>query len=224
MVDPYTVRISLKSPIRSSSPRCRRHRIGRAPGLQEGLRNTRRRCDAAASDRHRPIPFQGIRAARPRRDGAFDDYWEGKPLLEELVVRFMPSSASRELAMRTGEIDSMRGCARRAADRPAWRKQGFMSKERTRDVWYLHINTRVKPLDDIRVRKGDRARDQPADLRALSRAGRNASRDVAMMPRPISAPQRPRNCRPIASWGYDPAKAKQLLARGRPRQPASTSA
>ena len=54
-----------------------------------------------------------------------DAYWAGKPHLDEVVVRFMPSSAARELAMRTGEIDSIRAALDgQVIDRLT--KQGFI--------------------------------------------------------------------------------------------------
>ena len=57
-----------------------------------------------------------------------DAYWAGKPHLDELVVRFMPSSAARELALRTGEIDSMRAALdAQVIDRLT--KQGFMHRQ-----------------------------------------------------------------------------------------------
>ena len=54
-----------------------------------------------------------------------DAYWAGKPHLDEVVMRFMPSSAARELALRTGEIDGMRAALDgQVIDRLS--KQGFM--------------------------------------------------------------------------------------------------
>lgn len=140
----------------------------------------------------------------------FDEYWEGRPLLDELVVRFMPSSASRELAMRTNEVDSMRGALdAQLIDRVA--RQGFIvDKKGPETVWYLHVNTSVKPLDDLRVRKAIAHAINPADLRALLGPVSTIS-DVLIPPSYFGAAKAdeiPADGR----WGYDPAKAKALLA------------
>jgi peptide/nickel transport system substrate-binding protein len=141
----------------------------------------------------------------------FDDYWEGKPLLDELVVRFMPSSASRELAMRTGEVDSMRGALdAQLIERVA--RQGFVvDKKGPETVWYLHINTSVKPLDDIRVRKAIAHAINPADLRAF--LGPVATISDVLIPPSYFGAAKAEELPAEGKWGYDPVKAKQLLGQ-----------
>ena len=140
----------------------------------------------------------------------FDDYWEGKPATEELVIRFMPSSASRELAMRTNEIDSMRGALdAQLLDR--MEKQGFvLDKKGPETVWFLHINTEVKPLDDIRVRRAIAHAINPADLRAF--LGPVATIANVLIPPSYFGAAKAEELPADARWGYDPARAKQLLA------------
>lgn len=139
----------------------------------------------------------------------FDDYWEGKPLLEELVVRFMPSSASRELAMRTGEVDSMRGALdAQLLDRVA--KQGLIiDRKGPETVWYLHINTSVKPLDDIRVRKAIAHAINPADLKAF--LGPVSTISDVLIPPSYFGSAKAEELPAEGKWGYDPDKAKALL-------------
>lgn len=140
----------------------------------------------------------------------FDDYWEGKPLLDEVVIRFMPSSASRELGMRTGEIDSMRAALdAQLLDR--MQRQGFvLDKKGPETIWWLNINTSVKPLDDVRVRQAIAHAINPADLKAF--LGSVATISNVLIPPgyfgAASADQLPEDGR----WGYDPQRAKQLLA------------
>ncbi len=140
----------------------------------------------------------------------FDDYWEGRPLLDEVVVRFMPSSASRELAIRTGEIDSMRG-ALDAQLLARMERQGFViDRKGPETVWYLHINSTVKPLDDIRVRKAIAAAINPADLRAF--LGPVATVADVLIPPSYFGAAKAEELPAEGKWGYDPNKAKQLLA------------
>jgi len=141
---------------------------------------------------------------------AFEDYWEGKPALDELIIRFIPSSASRELAMRTDEVDSMRGALdAQLLDR--MEKQGFViDKKGPETVWYLHVNTSVTPLNDIRVRKAIAHAINPADLRTFLGPVSTIS-DVLIPPGyfgSANASELPADAR----WGYNPDLSKRLLA------------
>ena len=139
-----------------------------------------------------------------------DAYWAGKPHLDEVVVRFMPSSAARELALRTGEIDSMRAALDgQVIDRLS--KQGFMIDSKGPEInWWLHINTRMKPLEDIRVRKAISLAINGADLRTL--LGPVATPAVAMVG-PSYFGAAPAEAFPeLLRRRYDPDAAKKLLA------------
>jgi peptide/nickel transport system substrate-binding protein len=83
-----------------------------------------------------------------------EDYWRGKPILEKMIVPFMPAIASRTLSLEKGEVH----CAIGKTDEK-WvekmRKAGL-----TVDVTFsmgiaswLHFNMTRKPFNDIRVRK-----------------------------------------------------------------------
>jgi len=83
-----------------------------------------------------------------------DDYWRGKPILEKIVVPFMPAIASRTLALQKGEIHMAQGKLDEKWVMVA-RKAGL-----TVDVDFqmgaaswIHLNMTRKPLDDIRVRQ-----------------------------------------------------------------------
>ena len=143
----------------------------------------------------------------------FDEYWEGKPALDELVIRFMPSSASRELAMRTNEIDSMRGALdAQLLDR--LEKQGFViDKKGPETVWYLHINTSVAPLNDIRVRKAIAHAINPADLRTFLGPVSTIS-DVLIPPGYFGAAKAERAAG-RRDLGLQPGSCQEAAGRGR---------
>ena len=139
-----------------------------------------------------------------------DAYWAGRPHLDEVVIRFMPSSASRELALRTGEIDTMRAAIDgQLLDRIT--KQGFLIDNKGPEIlWWLHINTRMPPLNDIRVRQAIAHAINPADMKLM--LGPVATISTPMIPPSYFGAATPDEIPAGARWGYDPAKAKQLLA------------
>ena len=81
-------------------------------------------------------------------------YFRGKPVLEQVVVRFMPSVSSREFGLRTGELDIIEGLkeeqwVQKIATFPQVSVKAFGPCE----VQMLNFNLSKKPFDDIRVRK-----------------------------------------------------------------------
>jgi peptide/nickel transport system substrate-binding protein len=85
---------------------------------------------------------------------AHPKYFRGAPQLARITYRYIPSDATRDLAFRTGEVDMVFG------------RQNNQWVERTRaipgvkvvamepaELNALYLNTRSKPLDDIRVRQ-----------------------------------------------------------------------
>lgn len=82
-----------------------------------------------------------------------DDYWAGKPILEQIVYRYMPSTSARELALLNGEIHSMR-CPIDAKLLERLKRQGIViSPFGPQVVWLFNMNIKAKPFDDIRVRR-----------------------------------------------------------------------
>ena len=81
-------------------------------------------------------------------------YFRGKPVLEQVVARFMPSVSSREFGLRTGELDIIEGLkeeqwVEKIASFPQVSAKIFGPCE----VQMLNFNLIKKPFDDIRVRK-----------------------------------------------------------------------
>jgi peptide/nickel transport system substrate-binding protein len=139
-----------------------------------------------------------------------DSYWGGKPHLDEVVIRFVPSSAARELGMRTGEIDSFRAALDgQIVDRLS--RQGYVIDNKGPQInWWLHVNTRMKPLDDIRVRKAIAHAINPAELVAL--LGKVATPSTQMIGPDYFGAATPEDFPAEDRWNYDPGKAKSLLS------------
>ena len=137
----------------------------------------------------------------------FRDHFRGPPQIERVVYRFIDSDNTRELAYRAGELDLFYGR----------REQSFVDRfkktPRTRVLVFgpaqsrlLHINTGVKPLDDVRVRRAIAHAIDTAELRES--VGADITTDA---PSVVPAgnvgwsDQVPR-------YAYDPKRAKALLA------------
>ena len=138
------------------------------------------------------------------------DYWGGAPILDEVIIRFMPSSAARELALRTGEIDTMRASID-ARLLEQLEQQGFIIDQQGPEVhWWLHLNTAMEPLDNILVRMAIAHAVNPDDLAVFLGPVATAS-DTLIAPSYFGAARRadlPENAR----WQHDPEKARALLA------------
>jgi len=81
-------------------------------------------------------------------------YFRGEPILEKVVIHYMPNVSSREFGLQTGELDVIEGMneamwAQKIATFPQVTVPTFGPCE----VQDLHFNMKKKPFDDIRVRK-----------------------------------------------------------------------
>jgi len=143
-----------------------------------------------------------------------DNFYRGKPKIEQIDFRFLPDSSSRILAFKAGELDIIEMTReQRAIDQvkgPGVTIHSFGPST----VMKLHMDRRRKPLDDLRVRK--------AIAYAISRDQlvRFIGPDVAVplysiVPADfVGALQVPEKLK----YNYNPEKSKQLLAEaGLPR-------
>jgi peptide/nickel transport system substrate-binding protein len=142
--------------------------------------------------------------------GRNDDYWGGKPILEQIVYRYMPSTSARELALLNGEIQSMR-CPIDAKLLDRLNRQGMaITPFGPQTVWLFHMNTTTKPFDDLRVRRAVAHAIKREDLVNYM------SKDLA---EPLFSPIPPtyfgaakREDLPAdLRYDYDPERAKALL-------------
>jgi peptide/nickel transport system substrate-binding protein len=138
---------------------------------------------------------------------AHDGYFRGRPKIDTIMYRLIPSDSARELAFSSGELDLMNG-KREQRWVEAARRRGNMVVDifRPGEFRTLHINRTIAPLADVRVRRAIAHAINVDDL------VRYAGKDVG-----------PKGCSVVppgylgedcASGGYafDVAKAKALLA------------
>lgn len=82
------------------------------------------------------------------------EYFRGAPLLEGVVVKYVPDFATRNQGLLTGDLDVIFG-----SEKPQWFTEMAGEKNFVVDVFgvgqviTVHLNSSKKPLDDVRVRK-----------------------------------------------------------------------
>lgn len=150
--DPLTVRIMLKEPVPSL--------LGLVSNYHGGMIVSAKADQALGEEfKLKPVGFGPFAFAEHKTQSevrlkAHDGYYRGKPKLDGIVYRFIKSDSSRELAYASGELDLFSGkreqrWVERMRQQPATVVDVFGPGEfRT-----LHINMRIKPLDDRRVRE-----------------------------------------------------------------------
>jgi len=204
-VDPYTVRITLSQPVPSL--------LGLVANYSGGFIVSAKAVQQRGTDFARnpvgtgPFAFSSVTPNQDLEVVANDAYFRGKPQLRKVVYRFMPSTASRDLAFQTGELDVTDGQQdQRWVDRMRRLPNVVVDVMDPAELSQLYLNVTRKPLDDIRVRQAIAyAIDRPQLLRWRGT-------DVAREPHSVI---------PTGYLGYttnnglpahDLAKAKQLLA------------
>lgn len=112
----------------------------------------------------RPIGTGPFRFAEWRR-GSFirlvrhDEYWKsGQPYLDEVIYRIVPDSQSRALALQSGQALLAGGTDIEPFDLPRFQHQAgtkvtMKGWEYYGPISWIELNKRVKPLDDVRVRR-----------------------------------------------------------------------
>ncbi|NLX87265.1 MAG: ABC transporter substrate-binding protein [Clostridiales bacterium] len=83
----------------------------------------------------------------------FEDYWEGTPKTEEIVIRNIPEAASRLIALQTGEIDICISPPQIDLHYIAEDPNLTLLQIPGANCRYIGINSSKKPFNDIRVRQ-----------------------------------------------------------------------
>jgi peptide/nickel transport system substrate-binding protein len=136
-----------------------------------------------------------------------DDFWEGKPILEKLVYKYISAPTSRELALLKGEIAGGLGLYDRKWINHIKSKGILVEPMAPIGMKTLFINSRVKPFDNKKVRQAlAYAMSQQSQVDAN---GEGVS-EVCTSPVPSNV-----HGHIDAGWGKhkrDVAKARKLLA------------
>jgi peptide/nickel transport system substrate-binding protein len=134
-----------------------------------------------------------------------DNYWGTKPGLKTLIFRPIPEPTARVAALLNGEVDMIvvvppDSISQIKADSTLTYQQGP-----SLHYWFIQLNTKAKPFDDVRVRQ---AVNYAVDKDGLANNILQGSAVPATQPMPAANWSYNPD---IKGYPYDPAKAKKLL-------------
>jgi peptide/nickel transport system substrate-binding protein len=137
------------------------------------------------------------------------DYWRGAPKIQTLIFRPIPESATRVAAIQTGEVDIVTRLTSEEAQSLLGVEDVKVIKYPQTRIWYVAFNNLTtgvdQPTEDARVRQAmNYAVDVDAIIDALFEGfAKPATGYVATGELGYGA---------VEPFGYDPEKAKELLA------------
>lgn len=134
------------------------------------------------------------------------DYFRGKPQIDKVFYRYIPSDASRELAFTKGELNLTLGVRQQQwVDRMRKKKGIILDVFQPGELRTLHMNMNLKPFDNIKVRQ--------AVAHAINR-----DEIVIYMGKEVTQPNFTvvpngylGHSSNVKRYDYDPEKAKALL-------------
>ncbi|MGQ9584952.1 MAG: ABC transporter substrate-binding protein [Anaerolineae bacterium] len=138
-----------------------------------------------------------------------DKYWDpNEGLASQLIFRPVTEVQARIAALEAGEIHWMGDVPVDEALRLATNPELRVAQQKTLWVWFIHFDTRKKPLDDVRVRQAlNYAVDKETLIKDVLRGA--AVRSYSPLS-PQFGPYYAGNV--VRHYDYDPQKAKDLLA------------
>ncbi len=154
-----------------------------------------------------PFNFAEWESGSFARFTARDDYWGGRPKLDEIFIRFVPDDASQVAALKNGDGDL--GTFISYSDIPDLEKAGvvmYKAFSGYNEGWYFFLDPKKghPALQDPNVRQAiGLAFDRNALVKDLL-LGKTAPSATDWDNTPYVDPS-------VQPWPYDPEKAKQLL-------------
>lgn len=141
---------------------------------------------------------------------ANEDYYRGRPQVDEILVRITPDPETLRMLFEAGEIDIF-DCDYAVSqipyftNHPKWKD--YVASSPRVGIYYYSINQRIKPFDDVRVRKAlQMAIDRKLILDELFYGKGHLENGI--MPRGLIC-----HNPDLPVIEYDPEKAKALLAQ-----------
>jgi peptide/nickel transport system substrate-binding protein len=154
-VDRYTVRIIMEKPVSSILF------LPKLTNYAGGFIVSKRAIETMGYDRFKrhpvgtgPFLFSRYTSGEKLVLKAHDDYFRGRPLLYGIEFDFIPEIDQREARSKAGELDVIMGSGEKG-----WPEKMTLATEIVVDthgvgeVATIYFNIKMKPLDDIRVRR-----------------------------------------------------------------------
>ena len=134
-----------------------------------------------------------------------DDYWGAKAKLDRVIFRPIPDGSARRQALEAGEIHGYDPVD--PADLEPLRRAGIdVVEQPPLNVGFIALNQQYPPLDNLKVRQAIAyALNRDAVIKAKYPPGTLAAREFLPPQIPGSAPD-------VATYSYDPERARRLLA------------
>jgi peptide/nickel transport system substrate-binding protein len=205
--DPMTVQLTMKQPF-EPFPRLLAQGGNGSTGIMSPASIKQYGNDNVGEHPVGTGPFRFVDRVRGQRItlARNDHYWGTKPYLDKVVFRPLPEPSGRVAALRANEVDMI---AVPPPDSVASLQQsGFqLSEGAPPHVWYLSFNFNDPIMSNKLVR-------QAINL-AIDRQGMATTllKDTAKPAYDVQAPANAAYVENTAAYGYNPDKAKQLLAQ-----------
>jgi len=154
-VDPYKIEITMEKPISETLF------MSKVANYAGGFIVSKKAIESQGTDWFKthpvgtgPFKFESYEPQQKTVLAQNPKYFRGKPILEQVVVRYVPNVSSRELGLRTGELQVIEGVkedkwVEKVSAFPEVKVKSFGPCE----VQTLFFNMSLKPFDDVRVRK-----------------------------------------------------------------------
>jgi dipeptide transport system substrate-binding protein len=154
-----------------------------------------------------PFEFVSYQKDATIRYKAFDHYWHGRPKIDNLIFSITRDATARYAKLKTGECHVM--AFPKPADLDEMRKDPQLTVQQKEglNVGYIAFNVEKKPFDNKLVRQ---ALNLATNKEAILKAVYQGQGQVAKNPIP---PILWSYNNAVQDYGYDVAKAKQLLAQ-----------
>ena len=204
-IDDHTVRIQLKYPDAAF--------LGRVSNYHGGNIVSRKAAEelgakfASNSIGTGPFAFAQHVTQQHVKLVAHEGYFRGKPKIDEILYRMIPSDSARELAFASGELDAIYGKReQRWVDTARRRANQTIDIFRPGEFRSLHLNRTIPPLDDVRVRRAVAHAVNVDEL--IQFVGKDVGpRGCSVVPPGYLG----EDCS-VGTYAFDPARAKALLA------------
>ena len=134
-----------------------------------------------------------------------DEYFEGKPRLDKVVVRTVREDSARVLGLEAGDYDLIVRILPEDVGRLMRGGRVRIDADQSNRALRIGINATKKPFDDVRVRQ---ALNYAVDKESIVK---NIYQGLAMVIPTMVGPLNT-GYAPVKGYSYDPAKAKKLLA------------
>jgi peptide/nickel transport system substrate-binding protein len=135
-----------------------------------------------------------------------EEYWGKKAYLDKVVFKVVPEDATRVMLLLSGEADVIASVPTVLLDKLQQSKDVKVVREKGFRTIYIGLNNKVKPFDDIRVRKAVSHAIYPEAI------VQGVLKGVGTLGGSFESPAIPGAIQGLKPYPYDPARAKKLLA------------